>query len=121
MHHKLVRVTLAQEESDFSFDLVVDEQNKPIRKLAMLGWWGKLRSNDLLPFILRNDGKMDFGALPGDPDYYSSERYGVTDILEREIIQGRRVDVSVDGEDYQLSITQVTELVGIGPSAAFPA
>jgi hypothetical protein len=82
VQYKSVRVALPHDDGDFSFDLIIDELNRATKRVPTVGWWGKLRSNDLLPFILRTDGKMDFGALP---------------------------------------ISEITELVGRGPAAEFPA
>lgn len=115
MSHNLVSATIAYPLGDFVFQLVVDEKGNVKQRFPMLGWWGRLKSNDLLPFILRLNGRMDFGSDPDETD--ESDRYYETDIFKRQIEVGRRVDIKIDGDIHRLTVSKVDELLGSGPSA----
>lgn len=117
MGHELWRVVCPHPDGDFVVDLLVNEQGFAARKFPTFGWWGRLKSNDLLPFVLSPNGAMDFGALPEDEIGLPADRYGQTDILERNIFQGREVVFDIDDETYTVNIETISVLLGVGPSA----
>lgn len=117
MGHALWRVSCPHADGDFNVDLLVDDKGNAARMFPTFGWWGRLKSNDLLPFVLTATGAMDFGAVPDDEIGPRGDRYGQTDILERAIFDGREVVFVVDGYTYNTMIKTISVLLGVGPSA----
>ena len=122
MRHSLVNVIVACDDGDFTFHLIIDDQGNPT-KMRIGGWWGKPDSNDVQPFILKPDGRMDFGVYPDDEieDHQPENRYGTTDLLQRQVFLGREISIRVDDDDYYLKVTSLEEILGSGPKARLPA
>jgi hypothetical protein len=121
MRHSLVNAIVECHDGDFFFHLVLTDDGRPV-KMRLAGWWGKPDSTDVQPFILKPDGRMDFGVAPDDDlEYLREGRYGTTDLLDRQVFVGREVSIKVDDADYYLKVTTIEELVGTGPKAKLPA
>ncbi len=88
-------------------DLLVDDQNVVVPKIAFSGWWGKLDTVEFLPFVILPSGKVDFG---GDEDTRNDDRFGDIELPKLSIERGRHfVYRDVDGE-YEMVISRTTDL-----------
>ena len=112
--HTLKLVELAHQDGDYTFHLVVDDEDRPV-KVRLGGWRGKPKSGILEPFILEPDGVIDFGEVEGDGlDYARHDRRGQTDILDDKIRTGQKVTVAFSQSKVALTITRIEDLLGSG-------
>jgi hypothetical protein len=108
---RIARVVLTDTMTDseldpFTFDLLLDPKGQVHGKAPTTGWWGNFAAgNDLLPFILLPNGKLDFGS-----DYEVDERYGTTNLHSKIIAVGEYVTVQTDGRQYCLRVTKLVWL-----------
>lgn len=110
---RYVRVLLNDpDDVDWPFvvDLVVSDNGTVNGKIPTFGRWGRLDSNAVWPFILRTDGRMDFGETPEDA-LKEEDRYGWTNIFSKQIQTGEYVTFRAYGEEYCLLIGKVTDLL----------
>ena len=115
--HTLKLVELAHQDGDYTFHLVVDDEDRPV-KVRLGGWRGKPKSGILEPFILEPDGVIDFGEVEGDGlDYARHDRRGQTDILDDKIRTGQKVTVAFSQSKVALTITRIEDLLGSGIKA----
>ena len=118
--HTLKLVELAHHDGDFTFHLVVDDEDRPA-KVRLGGWRGRPKSGIVEPFILEPDGVIDFGEVDTDDlDYVRHSRRGQTDILEDKIRAGQEVEIAFSQEKLVLTITRIEELLGSGVRAKLP-
>lgn len=118
--HTLKLVELAHQDGDYTFHLVVDDEDRPV-KVRLGGWRGRPKSGIVEPFILEPDGVIDFGEVEDDGlDYARHSRRGQTDILEDTIRPGQKVTVAFSQEKLALTITRIEELLGSGVTARLP-
>ena len=74
---------------NLTVDLLLDDRRRWCERVPTGGWWGRLNSNDIWPFILKSDGDLDFGAddeETAEDDYDSSYRHGSLDLGNDQII-----------------------------------
>lgn len=95
---RIVCVPVDKEYVDYpiTFDAVLD--NEKIAGELSLGFQGKLNGEALHPFVLRRDGRMDYGSLLED----DRERFGRTNIRDRRIRLGEVITVIEHDEDVRL-------------------
>lgn len=121
MRHRFVVVKVPCEDGDFTFHLVLDENDMAV-KMHIGGWWGKPRSTDIEPFVLMSNGQMDMGATPEYDAEDLIERLGETDLFKRPVFVGREVTIDfTDRPAYALKVDTIEEIVGTGPGAHLPA
>ena len=78
------------DNADMTLDLLVDDGDIVVDRVPFCGWWGRLNSTELLPIVVRPDGRVDFGS---DDETDQGERYGFMRL------RGRRLQV---GEPFSL-------------------
>jgi len=113
----LVRVTLSDpndEYDPFSLDLFVDPAGILDDRIVTYGRWGKLKSDDIWPLIVRpnagkGDTRLDFG-FDSDLPTTDEERFAWTNICSKQIAPGEFVSVRYDGDEICYRVTQVKEL-----------
>lgn len=102
---------MANDAEPFVFDLLCDG-DRAVPHAPMGGWWGRIKSSSLWPFVLHVNGNMDFGS---DPEDDQSERYWKTNLFEIEINVGSKVILTdSSGEVLDLVIKSVDILSEIG-------
>lgn len=106
---KLLRVKIDHEYDPLVIDVLTDEDHFPIPDSPPTsGWWGRLGTTNLLPFILQPSGRLDFGS---DENTDQADRYALTDIKNVHIRPGERVTVD-DGQGVlQWPIISVTQII----------
>jgi hypothetical protein len=69
-------------------DLLLDEEGNVSRKVPAVGWWGLFSpGDDFYPFVLRSDGRVDFGSV-----YEKEEdRFGRCNLFDKQIRRGEYV------------------------------
>lgn len=112
---QLVRVALAHlksgmESANYFFDLIVNEENRPVKDRVYFGLWGGLKNiDDRFPLLLEQDGEIDLGA-----DHEPWFRWQRTNILDRELKIGERVTMWVkEEEDTAREVEYTLEIVNI--------
>ncbi|MFA6279851.1 MAG: hypothetical protein WC612_03540 [Bdellovibrionales bacterium] len=97
---------------DYTFDIVVDAKNKPLKKVPFFGLWGEFSKPDnRYPVVLLSDGQIDLGAAREEDD-----RFHKTNMHEKIIKVGELVTVwepSSNGpsDEYTLEISLVKNLL----------
>jgi len=66
---KMFRVVLvAPDDWDSSWnmcvDMVLDANDKPRAGVPFCGWWGRITSNSVAPFVVQSDGTVVFARDP---------------------------------------------------------
>lgn len=129
MNERYVRVVVELEDYDpLVVDLLIDDRKRVVTnpmKMPRAGWWGKLEGgDDPWPFVLRPDGKIDFGGDQTLEDRLKSkvkpeedeERFGQTNLLEANIeklapVSLRYAKTTIDG--HISDIKDIMVLFGI--------
>jgi hypothetical protein len=86
-----------------TIDLAIRSDGKISGLLAMNGWWGRLGSNDVWPFVLQSKGEMDFGNDSNQPTP-DNERYAHFDIHQKPISGDQTYHLEWNGEHYDFVI-----------------
>jgi hypothetical protein len=85
---------------------MLDDKGHVLGKAPMAGWWGNFAaSNDLIPFILLPNGKLDFGS-----EYEVEDRYGTTNVHSKTIAIGEYVTVQTDWGEHCLRVSKIVWL-----------
>jgi hypothetical protein len=75
---------------DYTFDLKVDADNKPVSNMVFFGLWGEFNNSaNCYPILLRQDGQIDLGACEED----RLARYQETNIHNKRMVEGELVTV----------------------------
>ena len=128
--HSLERVTVEHPAGPFTFLLIVNDNSRQAARVQTAGWWGRLNTNDMQPFVLLPDGRLDFGAYPEDElEHHKAGRFAGSRIFEARIAERELVWLSIWGDDDddddfvegQYPITAVQELLGSSPRAQIQA
>lgn len=123
--YNLERVTVEHPDGPLTFQLIVNDRTRTAVKVQSVGWWGRLNTNDLQPFVILNDGRLDFGALPDDDfEHHKTGRFGESKIFEARIKVDEFVRLALWDDDgrlveKQFRISGVQEILGSGPAAQF--
>ena len=72
------------------------------------GWWGRLKSNDVLPFILLKNGRVDFGS---DDETDQDTRFGHLDIHGRHLDHKEHVTYKDEDEVIVFRVGSSTDLL----------
>jgi hypothetical protein len=114
------RVHLAQVDSNYQsdnyvLDVEVDTSMIPLKQRTFFGVWGRLNDPEYrYPFLLLQDGQIDFGASyePGDP-----QRFHKTNLLSKALTEGEFLSVwgrdpgtSAVEREYTLRVSRMTSL-----------
>jgi hypothetical protein len=93
-----LRVNLVTADSDertnkFFFDILVNDEMIPAKKMAFFGVFGSINDETIrYPLILLPDGTMDFGSHIGPSVRFTchtqTSRYWYTNLLDRPVRQG---------------------------------
>jgi hypothetical protein len=86
-------------------ELIVDSMQRKIGKWLVFGWYGSpgKRDAECWPLVIESDGRIDFGNGLDDSDLY---RYGNTDLFDKEIVEGQKFRMKLDGEWRDWSIVR---------------
>lgn len=103
------------ESANVMMDLLINDSRKIIPSVQMFGFWGKVSSSELWPFVFHHD-ELDFGEQcdPNDPDdkrLPREERYGDLDIADRIIAEGEKFTIRYLGQSWDLKLTKVTDIL----------
>ena len=102
-----VRVSLVQIDDaneTIELDLVL-AGGRPKRGLDFFGVYVDKSDNTRCPFIVGNDGRIDYGSgFEGDDQFYD------TDILSKTFAQGEHITVRYEGEEFDYKITKIAPL-----------
>ena len=92
---------------DYTFDIQVDAENKPVAGIIFFGIWGQFddRAN-CYPVLLQMNGQIDLGSQEED----SLERFQQTNLRDRKMVLGEFVTFSVDDEEFTYKISNVHQL-----------
>lgn len=121
--HALERVTVKHPLGDLTLLLIVNDKTRIATKIQIGGWWGRLKTTDMQPFVLLPNGKLDFGAYPDDDiETHRTGRFAETNVYEVPIVEGEFVWMNIWNEDDELGegrypIIAVQELLGSSPRA----
>lgn len=100
-------VTDEYENSNLTLDLLVGPDNRPVDRVPFCGWWGRIKSTDVLPVIVYPDGKVDFGS---DEETDQTTRYGRIALMGKPIERGTSVFFECDGLEYALRVESCRDL-----------
>lgn len=73
-------------DSPYLFDLLIDSNDRVLGKWPIYGVLCDESGKSTYPFILNNEGRIDFG-----PEYEAGERYENTNLRDRAIRKGEYV------------------------------
>jgi hypothetical protein len=105
---RLARIVLTGTRVDdeldpITVDLFLDDSRHVVHKFPTCGWWGKLKgTDDLMPFILFPDGKMDFGT-----GFDEDDRYHRTNLQSKRLEVGEYVTVTHEFGEHCFAVKQV--------------
>jgi hypothetical protein len=110
---RCVRVTLKLNDDphwDMTLTLILRSDGMLKEGMAFCGWWGLLGSSDLLPLIVLDDGRVDFGS---DETTDQSDRCGIIKLHDRRIAEGEKISYT-DSEvgERIFAIVEIDDLVG---------
>jgi hypothetical protein len=92
--HIRIRATSSNSGNTYMLDLIVDESKVPLTRVPFFGLAGRWKQGgENYPFVLYQDGIMDFGA-----GWDEDSRYYKTNIREKAIIVGEYFTID-DGEE----------------------
>ena len=102
-----VRVSLVQIDDAnelLEIDLVL-AGGRVKKGLDFFGVYLDKSDNSRCPFVIGNDGRIDYGSgFEGDDQFYE------TDILNKTFANGEHITVRYEGEDFDYKITAITPL-----------
>jgi hypothetical protein len=97
-------------ESQLLFDLKIDEDSKEVVGAhPVFGMYGSLKSGEMYPFVLRSDGRIDFG----DSNESAQDRYWETNLRKRLIKKGELITVEETEGPSTYRIESVS-ILGVG-------
>jgi hypothetical protein len=90
---RFARVVLGGAPSDdeldpMTIDLALNEDGFVAQRFLTSGWWGGIKSDEFLPFVIDATGKMDFGT-----GFEEADRYATTNLPTKRIEVGEYVTV----------------------------
>lgn len=88
MQIKRFELRASDANNNMTIDLVVDSKNVARGGMPFCGWWGRLKSSEVWPFVLLADGRVDFGS---DEDTDPSDRFGHLNLHGRSLETGAYV------------------------------
>lgn len=102
-----------RDEWDILFiDLVIDEANRIVIGGPLCGWWGSIKSTDLMPFVAKPkaDGSyvIDFGS---DDETDQTERLHALTLPGDRIRPGCSLSFIYDGDVVSLKASKVTDMI----------
>lgn len=99
----LLTGTRSDDELDpVTLDVFLDERGKVVQSFPTSGWWGKLRTDDLLPFIFFPSGKIDFGT-----GFEEENRYAQTNLPTKRLHVGEYVTMEVGDDEHCFLVKKV--------------
>jgi len=95
-------------------DLLLDERRRVVSRVPLFGFWGKLNTRDLMPFIYDND-VLDFGDYvdednPSSTPLNRNERFADFGLADRIIAPGERFTIIYDGDDWALTLEKLSDI-----------
>lgn len=95
--------------SNLTLDILIGENRHVVPRVPVCGWWGILKSNEVWPFVMLSEGKIDFGNTDGEP-VEDIHRYGKIDIHDRIIATGERFLLEYDKQRFDLTLEKLTDI-----------
>lgn len=118
---KFVRAFFLSDDGDDTsnvlIDLLLGEDRKVISRVPLFGFWGKLNSTEVWPFIYQN-GTLDTGDQhdPADPESTPcppADRYISFDIDDRIIALNEGYLLRYGGETWRLVLEKITDIASL--------
>jgi hypothetical protein len=100
--------------SNLSVDMLLDERRYWISHVMSAGWWGRLNSNDLWPFVLQKSGKIDFGNTEDEP-FDPKERFGWIELEGRLIAKGEHYTFQYNGRTVDFILERLSRIPDLAP------
>jgi hypothetical protein len=98
---------------DYTFDIQVDAENKPVAGIPFFGIWGQFSDrNNCYPVLLQRNGQIDLGSQADLPATKEDrlERFQRTNLRDRKMVLGEFVTFWVDDEEFPYKISNVQKL-----------
>ena len=98
---------------DIVVDLIVDQNRQWVESVPAAGWWGKVDSDDVWPFILTEGGILDFGNTLEEPTA-SDERFASFEISDKPLLKGESYHFSHYGVVANFKLVRDDDLATLG-------
>jgi hypothetical protein len=98
---------------DYTFDIQVDAENKPVAGIPFFGIWGQFSDhNNCYPVLLQRNGQIDLGSQADLAAIKEDrlERFQRTNLRDRKMVLGEFVTFWVDDEEFPYKISNVQKL-----------
>jgi hypothetical protein len=95
---------------NLTIDLLIRDNRKRFADLPTAGWWGKLGTQDIWPFVIAKDGQCDFGQDSDNPITYK-QRYGEFHLNDRLLVPGETFLFTYHGERYDFVLEQLVDVL----------
>ena len=93
-------------------DVLMDARRRRVSRVPTGGWWGRVGTRELWPFVLTDDGRMDFGSAADNPPP-DAERYARIDLDDRILAVGEPFAVEYCGERWPVKLERVTDVAAL--------
>jgi hypothetical protein len=101
----------AEGRDDYTFDIQVDAENKPVAGIPFFGIWGQFSDRtNCFPVLLQRNDQIDLGSQADLPAEDRLERFQQTNLRDRQMVLGGFVTFSVDDEEFTYKISNVQHL-----------
>jgi hypothetical protein len=90
-------------------DVLMDDRRHWLARVPTGGWWGRIHTNEMWPFILLSDGRMDFGSAADDPAD-NADRYASIDIEDRILAVGEQFVLAYHNELWPMTLDRITDI-----------
>ena len=101
------------EDSNLTVDILMNDQRHWVTRVPACGWWGRIGSKNLWPFILITSSQLDFGSYFDEETGEATsdhERYADIDIDERILAVGEQFQLTYYGSMYLLQLERIIDV-----------
>lgn len=96
------------EASDITVDLFIGQDRRIVDHVPTSGWWGRFKSDDFWPFVLKPGGLLDFGANERLKSRPRSERFAHLRISDSVIAVGQKYVFNYGERWETMTLVKVT-------------
>ena len=96
-------------------DALLDEQGQTKPGTPYCGWWGNIKSTDLLPFVVKQIDEAYFLDFGSDEDTDQEERYHLFNLFYGPVAVGKKFKLSYFGNWYSFTVKTVADMLNAKP------